>query len=173
METLVNKVAQSGIITFNLEDYFPNKDIISLDIKNFLFMGLILKEKEFRQSLKDHDWLQYSNKIVLISCSEDAILPSWSYMLLESYLADVAEDVYYGTKEEFLIMYYKNVIKDLDLTLFDEKRIVIKGCGEKPVPAAAYGMITSRLKSCALSIMFGEPCSTVPIYKKPKNPSNE
>ncbi len=169
METLVNKVAQSGIITLNLEDYFPNKDIISLDIKNFLFMGLILKEKEFRQSLKDHDWVQYSNKIVLISCSEDAILPSWSYMLLESYLGDVAEDVYYGTKEEFLIMYYKNVIKDLDLTLFDEKRIVIKGCGEKPVPAAAYGMITSRLKPHALSIMFGEPCSTVPIYKKPKN----
>jgi len=168
MEILINKVAESGIITLNLENYFPKNEIISLDIKDFLFMEMILKEKEFRQSLKDKDWSKYTDKIVLIICSADAIIPSWAYMLLESYLSDVAYEVYYGTKEQFLVMHYKNHINNLDISSFEDKRIVIKGCGEKPVPAAAYGMMTSRLKPHTLSIMFGEPCSTVPIYKKSK-----
>ncbi len=168
METLVNKVAESGIKTLNLEDYFPKKRIVSFDIKDYLFMEMILKEKDFRLALKSKDWSIYRDSIVLIHCSVDAIIPSWAYMLLESYLTEVAHDIYYGSKEEFLRMHYRSEIKNLDTTVFEDQRIVIKGCGEKPVPSSAYGMITSKLKPYAQSIMFGEPCSTVPVFKRPR-----
>lgn len=168
MEALVNKVSESGIMTLNLEDYFPHHKIVTLDIKKYLFMEMILKEKDFRQALKETEWKEFHDAIVLIVCTTDSIIPSWAYMLLESYLADVAFEVYYGSEEEFLKVHYKNKIQHLDAKEYEDKRVVIKGCGNKPVPAAAYGMITSRLKPYAQSIMFGEPCSTVPIFKRPR-----
>ena len=164
---LVNRVAQSGIITLNLEDYFPEVEIIDFDLKEYLFQGLILKEKDFRLALKEHDWQAYSGKVVCVFCSSDAIIPVWAYMLVASYLTPVAEQVFTGQREEFISSYYKKELSILDGSKYDNARIVIKGCSNKPVPASAYALLTQILKPYAKSIMYGEPCSTVPIYKKP------
>lgn len=165
---LVNRVANSGLITINLEHYWPKADIVTFDIKDYLFMELILKEKDFRIALKEHDWSQYDGKIVTILCSTDAIIPTWAYMLVSSYLVGHAHDIYQGTQEEYLKGYYSQLIRDMDITEYEDKRLVIKGCSNKPVPTIAYALITARLKESALSIMYGEPCSTVPITKRPK-----
>jgi hypothetical protein len=165
---LVNKVAESGIITINLEQYFPKATIVVFDLKDYLFHGLILKEKEFREALKQLDWSVYQEKTVLITCSSDAIIPLWAYMLVASNLSGIAVDLYHGTEEEYLNMHYHTALNQLDLTQYKDKRIVIKGCSDKPVPAYAYAKITSLLKPYAQSIMFGEPCSTVPIFKRPR-----
>ena len=167
-ETLINRVANSGIITINLEQYYPTSEIIQFDLKDYLYMELILKEKDFRQALKEIDWDTYSNKILLIHCSNDAVIPLWAYMLVASYAEGCAQETYVGDKEAYLNHHYQNVIKNLDLTSYTDKRIVIKGCSNMPVPAGAYQCLTRRLKPLALSIMFGEPCSMVPIYKRPK-----
>ena len=167
-DILVNRVANSGIITLNLEKYFPEQEIAHFDLKDYLFMEMILKEKDFRKSLKEMDWSQYKGKILLIYCSNDAIIPLWSYMLVASYAHDVVHDTYVGDEEAYLNHHYQNVINEMDLSAYKDKRIVIKGCSNKPVPAGAYQNLTRRLKSSALSIMFGEPCSMVPIYKKKK-----
>ena len=167
-EALINRVANSGIITINLEQYYPSSEIIQFDLKDYLYMELILKEKDFRQALKEIDWDEYTDKILLIHCSNDAIIPLWAYMLVASYAESKVQDTYVGDLEAYLNHHYQNVIKDLDLTSFEEKRIVIKGCSNKPVPAGAYQSLTRKLKPFALSIMFGEPCSMVPIYKQPK-----
>ncbi|MGB4961221.1 MAG: DUF2480 family protein [Saprospiraceae bacterium] len=166
--TLVNRVAQSGIITINLEDYFPKHAFDVFDIKDFLFHGLILKEKEFREALKNFEWTKYQSKIVLVVCSTDAIIPLWAYMLIETHLTGIAADTYQGSEEEYLRMHYKNIIQNIDGSSYDGQRIVIKGCGNKPVPSYAYASITAQLKPYAQSIMFGEPCSTVPIFKRPR-----
>jgi len=167
-ETLINRVANSGIITINLEQYYPTSEIIQFDLKDYLYMELILKEKDFRQALKEIDWDAYSDKILLIHCSNDAIIPLWAYMLVASYAEGHAQETYVGDQEAYLNHHYQNVIKNLDLTSYTDKRIVIKGCSNMPVPAGAYQSLTRRLKPLALSIMFGEPCSMVPIYKRPK-----
>ncbi len=167
-ETLINRVANSGIITINLEQYYPSSEIIQFDLKDYLYMELILKEKDFRKALKEIDWDGYTGKILLIHCSNDAIIPLWAYMLVASYAESKAQETYVGNQEAYLNHHYQNVIKDLDLNSFEEKRIVIKGCSNKPVPAGAYQSLTRKLKPLALSIMFGEPCSMVPIYKRPK-----
>jgi len=166
--TLVNRVAESGIITFNLEDYFPKSDFISFDIKDYLFHGLILKEKDFRDALKTMDWSAYQGKIVLVDCSNDAIIPLWAYMLINQHLANVASDIYNGTQEEYLKMYYREVLQKIDYQQYKDQRVVIKGCSNRPVPANAYAHITSMMQPYAQSIMFGEPCSTVPIFKRPR-----
>lgn len=166
--TLINKVAESGIITINLEDYFPQKEFAVFDIKDYLFHGLILKEKEFREALKNQDWNNYKDKIVLVICSTDAIIPLWAYMLIEIYLKDVAFDTYQGGNEEYLRMHYRLILQHLQPEQYKDQRVVIKGCGNRPVPSYAYSMITSVLKPFAQSIMFGEPCSTVPIFKRPR-----
>lgn len=165
---LVNRVAESGIITINLEDYFPKNEFAIFDIKDYLFHGLILKEKDFRESLKNLDWSVYSNKIVLIVCNTDAIIPLWAYMLIEICLCDIAADTYHGCEEEYLKMYYRFILQKINPSQYQDQRIVIKGCGNKPVPAFAYSNITALLKPFAQSIMFGEPCSTVPIFKRPR-----
>jgi hypothetical protein len=165
---LVNKVAESGLITINLENYFPKHSFAVFDLKDYLFHGLILKEKEFRDALKSLDWTRYEQKLVLITCSTDAIIPLWAYMLIESYLHGIAADTYQGSEEEYLRMYYRNVLSQIDVAKYIDQRIVIKGCSNKPVPAYAYGYITQLLKPYAQSIMFGEPCSTVPIFKRPR-----
>ncbi|MFT6338568.1 MAG: hypothetical protein ACJATI_005342 [Halioglobus sp.] len=167
-ETLVNRVANSGIITINLEQYYPNSELVPFDLKDFLFMEMILKEKDFRKALKEVNWEQYQSKVLLIHCSNDAIIPLWAYMLVASHAESNAEETYVGNEEAYLNHHYQSVIKNLDLSSYAAKRIVIKGCSNKPVPAGAYQSLTRRLKPTALSIMFGEPCSMVPIYKRPK-----
>jgi hypothetical protein len=165
---LVNRVDQSGLVTINLENFYPTHTITTFDIKDYLFHGLILKEKDFRAALKEHDWSRYKDTILCLYCSTDAILPVWAFMLVSSYASTYAKDIFVGTTDQYLTHYYNNFISKLDLEEYIDKRIVIKGCSDKPVPPSAYAAITTRLKDHALSIMYGEPCSTVPIYKRAK-----
>ena len=166
MEALRNKVAESGIITINLENYIPQEEICSFDIKDFLFMEMLLKEKEFRQSLDNHNWEQYSNKHVAIFCSTDAIIPMWAYMLVASRLTPVVKSVFEGSKEELYKKLFLDNIQAIETKEFEDKRVVIKGCGEKEIPPYAYTAISNQLLPKVKSLMYGEPCSTVPVYKK-------
>ncbi len=165
---LVNRVANSGLITINLESYYPNEELIHFDIKEFLWKEFILKEKDFRVSLKELDWSSYEGKTVLVYCSNDAIVPVWAYMLVSSYVSKAGGNSYATSEEEFVKMHYRNQIDALDVSAYEGKRIVIKGCSDKPVPASAYLDIQNRLTGVAQSVMYGEPCSTVPIYKQPR-----
>ena len=164
--TFVNKVAESGIITLNLEDYYLKEEVITFDMKEYLFMGLILKEKDFREALKILDTEIYFNKIVALTCSADAIIPIWAFMLVASLLQPVAKEIIYGTepfaKETILL---RN-IEQIDTDIYNEARLVIKGCGELPIGESAYVAITQKLRPVAKSIMYGEPCSTVPVFKR-------
>ncbi len=166
METIVNKVAESGLIVLNLEDYLPKSACVVFDLKDFLFMGMILKEKDFRQNLKELDWQAFVNKNVAVTCSADAIIPHWAFMLCATYLAPIAHMVFYGTKEEMQQEILLNNIRQIKGTDFQDKRIVIKGCGDALIPPAAYFEITRSLLPFVKSLMYGEPCSTVPVYKK-------
>ncbi|NNE26562.1 MAG: DUF2480 family protein [Saprospiraceae bacterium] len=166
---LINRVANSGIKVLNLEDYYPQEELIAFDLKPYLFKELILKEKDFRSALKALDWSIYQNKIVVVFNSTQAIIPVWAYMLVSAYLSGVASEVFQGTKEEYLKLHYQKVLKDLDFSSYQEDRVVIKGCSNKPVPASAYAEATHKLKPFAQSIMYGEPCSTVPIFKRPRD----
>lgn len=165
---LVNRVAASGIITLNLEEYFPNEEIKTFDLKDYLFMELILKEKDFRAALAEHDWTQYEGKYLCVFCSADAIIPTWAYMLVTSYASPYALQIEHATEQEFIKMHYQRVLEAMEVADFEDKRIVIKGCSHRPVPTSAYMELTRRLRPIAKSIMYGEPCSTVPIYKKPR-----
>ena len=168
-EAIVNKVANSGLITIDLEEYLPKEEIVAFDLKDHLFRGLILKEKDFRETLKNYDWSIYQNKNVAVFCSADAIIPLWAYMLVVSYLQPVAKEVYVGTIAE---MYKHLVIKNissLNQNDFADQRLVIKGCGDVPIENYAYAEITKLLRPVAKSIMYGEPCSTVPIFKARKS----
>lgn len=165
-ETIINKVAESGLITIDPATYYPKGDIIIFDLKDFLFMEMILKEKDFRQALKDLDWNKYAEKIVTITCSADAIIPLWAYMLVATYLQPLANEFFFGTKEQaFEKLYLKNIGK-INAQDFEDKRVVIKGCGSKPIPEAVYVEIVSILRPVVKSIMYGEACSTVPVFKK-------
>ena len=163
---LVNRVAQSGLITVNLEDYFPAGELLSFDLKDYLFMGLILKEKDFREALKAHDWAQYFNKNLAVFCSADAIIPMWAWMLVATWAGPVANDVFQGTPDEFVRFSFAKKLAAIRPADFEGKRIVIKGCSDRPVPASAYLELTRLLQPVAASIMFGEPCSTVPVFRK-------
>jgi hypothetical protein len=163
---LVNRVASSGLVTIDLEEFFPEGDVVGFDLKDYLFMGLILKEKDFREALKTHDWTRYAGKNVAVYCSADAIIPLWAYMLVATYAAAYARDVVQTLPENYVEWSYLKTLAALDLAGYADKRIVVKGCSDKPVPASAYLEITRRLQPVARSIMFGEPCSTVPVYKK-------
>ena len=167
-KTLINKIANSVLVTINLEDLFPDSPIASFDLKDYLFKGLILKEKDFRQALKDHIWTEYKGQYLCIYCSGDAIIPTWAYMLVAINAQDHAINVYQGNPKEFLTHYYSSIIENLDFSKYSNQRIVIKGCSNKPVPAGAYAALTHKLKPISRSIMYGEPCSTVPIYKRPR-----
>jgi hypothetical protein len=164
-EEIVNKISQSALITLDLEKYFPEERITMFDLKPFLFMELILKEKDFRAALQDTDWNQYRDQIVGVYCSSDAIIPLWAYMLVAGWLAPVAKDVVQGDEQTVLRQVISEKIAAIDPAEFMDKRIVVKGCGEKAIGAFAYLEITKRLRPVAKSIMFGEPCSTVPVYK--------
>lgn len=165
-DIFINKVAQSGILTLNLEDFLPKEEVVVFDMKDYLFMGLILKEKDFRESLKNLDTSTFENKIIALTCSADAVIPMWAYMLVASALQPVATEVVYGTSEEVFKEILLRNIAAVEIENYTEKRIVLKGCGEKPIPEAGYVAMTQKLRPVAKSIMYGEPCSTVPVYKK-------
>ena len=167
-ETFVNKVAESGIITIDLETYFPKEEIVLFDMKDYLFMGLILKEKDFRQALKELDTSVFANKVVAITCSADAVIPMWAYMLVSGLLQPVAREIIFGNEETATKRLLLKNIGTISLDAYADKRIVIKGCGEKPVPEEAYVEITKLLRPVVKSIMYGEPCSTVPVFKAEK-----
>jgi hypothetical protein len=165
-EQIINRVSQSPIITLDLEAYFPREEIVVFDMKDYLFMGLILKEKDFREALKNLDLHLYAGKAVAVTCTADAVIPVWAYMLVASYLQPVAAELFFGTAWELKQQLLLRNIAGLDLNQFADKRIVIKGCGDKPVGEAAYLEATRLLRPVAKSIMYGEPCSTVPIFKR-------
>lgn len=167
-EALVNRVAAAGLITLKLEEHWPKAPFATFDLKDYLFMELILKEKDFRAAVKEHDFSQYEDKILLVYCSADAIIPNWAYMLVAAAAAPFAADIYQGTEAEFLRQHYRKVVENLAVSGFADKRVVIKGCGEKTIPASAYLDITKHLQPHVKSLMFGEPCSTVPVYKRPR-----
>lgn len=165
-EVIINKVSESALITLNLEEYFPTDEIALFDMKDYLFMGLILKEKDFRESLKNLDLLKYTNKSVAVTCSTDAVIPIWAYMLVASHLQPVVNAIIFGTEEQLKKELLLKNIGRIKLDDFADKRVVIKGCGELPVGEAAYLEATKILRPVAKSIMYGEPCSTVPIFKR-------
>lgn len=165
---IVNRVANSGLVNLNLENYFPVDDLVNFDLKPHLFKELILKEKDFRAALKEIEWSGYQDQVLLVYCSSDAIIPVWAYMLVAAYAAPFAKTVYQGDQSAYLRDHYRRVLETMDFEEHEGKRIVIKGCSNKPVPPAAYVELTSRLKPFAQSVMYGEPCSTVPIFKRPR-----
>ncbi len=165
-DVIVNKVAESGLITLDLEQYYPKDEIAVFDLKLYLFMGLILKEKDFRAALQQLDWDQYRGRHVAVHCSADAVIPIWAYMLVASYLEPVALEVVFGTADDLRKQVFLKNIQQINIEELVDKRVVVKGCGELPIGEFAYMEITRRLRPIAKSIMYGEPCSTVPIYKK-------
>jgi len=165
-DPIVNKVAESGLVTIDLEDFYPREDTAVFDLKGFLFMEMILKEKDFRDKLKDHDWQRYRDKYVAVYCSTDAIIPMWAYMLAVSYLQPVAKDIVMGDEQELHRHLFLKNLSNINKNEFVDKRVVIKGCGEVPIGDFAYAEITKLLLPLVKSIMYGEACSTVPVYKK-------
>ena len=166
MEPIVNKVAQSGLNGFDLADLYPKGERVVYDIKDNLFHGLILREKDFRQFVKEHDWSLYQGKHVALVCSTDAIVPTWAYMLLANKLAPFAETVAFGTPDTLETLLFEKAIAGLDIEQYRDQRVVVKGCGEIDIPVSAFVELTTRLTQVAKSIMYGEPCSTVPIFKR-------
>ena len=170
-DEFVNKVSESGIITLDLEDFYPKEETAVFDMKDHLFMGLILKEKDFREIMKNLDLSVYKEKNIALTCSADAVIPVWAYMLAVSYLQPVANEIIFGDSDFLHKTILLKNIAAINITDYEDKRVVIKGCGELPISEAAYVAVTSLLRPVAKSIMYGEPCSTVPIYKKTKTPA--
>jgi hypothetical protein len=171
MDGIVNRVAESGLITIDLEEFYPQAGVTVFDISRHLHQGLLLREKDFREFIKTHDWSAYKGAVVAVTCSTDAIVPTWAYMLLALSLSPVAEGVYLAEPEKALEFYYLEKILAIDPAAYSDARVVIKGCSNKPVPASAYVALTARLRPAVKSVMYGEPCSTVPLYKAArKNP---
>ncbi|GAA4405804.1 DUF2480 family protein [Nibrella viscosa] len=167
-EPIVNRVAKSGLVTLDLEEYYHPGERVVYDLKDNLYMGLILKEKDLREFLKTHDWSQYAGKNVAITCTEDAIIPTWAYMLLTLQLQPYANMVVFGDLNALEEKLYFDAIARINPEDYRDGRVVIKGCSKVPVPTAAYVEITRILKPVVQTLMFGEPCSTVPLYKRAK-----
>jgi hypothetical protein len=165
-EPFVNKVAESGLITIDLETWYPREETAVFDMKDYLFMQMILKEKDFREQLKNTDWSVYAGKHIALTCSADAIIPVWAWMLVASYLEPVAKEIIMGDEKELQKALFLKNIAAIDLNEYTDKRVVVKGCGETPIGDYVYMEITRRLRPVVKSIMYGEPCSTVPVYKK-------
>ncbi|MCC5937236.1 MAG: DUF2480 family protein [Lunatimonas sp.] len=166
MSDIVNRVEKSGIVSLNLEEYYLQGERVVFDLKPFLFQEMIVKEKDFRRSLKELDWSQYEGKYVAVSNSVDAIVPTWAYMLVMSYLVPVAQEAIVGGLDELERYLMTKVLSEIDPLDFQGKSVVVKGCSKYPVPLQAYGEVVKLLMSSARSIMFGEPCSTVPLWKE-------
>ncbi|MFP2995607.1 DUF2480 family protein [Spongiivirga sp. MCCC 1A20706] len=165
-EEIINRVANSKLVTINLEDFYPDGKRVLFDIKEWLFEGFVLREKEFRSKVKEHDWSQYQDSYVALTCSSDAIIPGWAYMLLTIQLSPFAKKIVTGDLEVLETAIYQDIIANLSVDEFHNKPIIIKGCTNKPVPANAYLFLANKLESIAKSIMYGEACSSVPLYKK-------
>lgn len=165
-EAIPNKIANSGLITLSLEDFYPSGERKHLDIAPWLYEGLILKEKDFRQHIKEHDWTQYQDAYVSVDCSTDAIIPQWTYMLLGSMLQPYAKKTVYGNASQLESILMEEAFNSFDFSKYESERIILKGCGDLPIPPHAFLSFVERLKPHAKSIMFGEACSTVPIYKR-------
>jgi hypothetical protein len=163
---IINKVATSGLITLEMDSFLPKEEIVELDIAPQLWQGLALKEKDFRQWGKEYDWNQYQGKAVAVFCSADAIIPHWAFMLISSQLNGIAAQVQFGNKAEAEIQLIFQNIDQLDLARFEGQRVIVKGCGKKDLPFSTYGRLTHRLTTVVKSLMFGEPCSTVPVFKR-------
>lgn len=172
MEEIKNKVAESGLVTIDLEKLLTPQEVMGFDIKDFLFMELLLKEKDFRESMASHDWNQYKNKSVAVFCSSDAIIPMWAYMLIVSNLSPVAKSVFQGTVDEMIKINSIEEIRKFNTSEYEGKRVVVKGCGDNPIPSFAYVEISAKLLPVVKSLMYGEPCSTVPVYKRTTLTSN-
>ncbi len=166
MEEIVNKVANSPLITLNLEEYYDKTEFVDFDMKEHLFQGLILREKDFRAFIKECDWTIYQNRNVALFCTADAIVPTWAYMLVANKLSGIAKNVFFGSQQEMQQSIMLGQLANLKVEDYQDKMVVIKGCSNYDVPIGAYVAITELLSPVVKSIMFGEPCSTVPIYKK-------
>jgi hypothetical protein len=168
-DALVNKIAESGLITLKPEEWVPDTRPLSFDLKSYLFKELILREQDFRDSMKSHDWTQYQDKPLCVFCSADAIIPSWAYMLVTTMASPYASDVFFGTPEQWTTQKILNHIQQLDINAYTDQRVIIKGCSDEvTIGPEIYVALTHRLVPVVKSLMFGEPCSTVPVYKRPK-----
>jgi len=165
-ETIVNKVAESGLVTIDLEEYYPKGEIKIFDLKDYLFMGMILKEKDFRTNLQSINWEEYTGKYVGVICSADAIIPAWAYMLVASYLQPFAKEVVVGDEKTVINTIFIKRLAAIDAAGYQDKRVIIKGCGDVQVPETAYLEITNKLRPFVKSLMYGEACSNVPVYKR-------
>lgn len=165
-EQIVNKVANSGLVNFDLEEHYPQGKRVLIDLKDWLYEGLILKEKDFRQAVKVHDWKQYQDQYVCINCSVDAIIPMWAYMLISNAASAYTKAIVKGSLENLELVLFHDLIQKLDVEPFLNQRVIIKGCSNLPIPESAYVAITNKLSPVVKSIMYGEACSSVPIFKK-------
>jgi len=163
---IINRVANSKLVTIDLEDFYPEGNRIVIDLKDWLYEGLVLREKDFRQHVKEHDWSKYQDNYIAIQCSTDAIIPAWAFMLVSINLEPYAKKVLLGSLENLETSIYQDIINNLDVNTYKDKPIIIKGCSKKPVPTNALTMLANRLKPTAKSIMYGEACSSVPLFKK-------
>jgi hypothetical protein len=166
-DEIINKVANSGLITIDLEEFYPKGERILFDLKPLLFHELILKEKDFREYIKQHDWSGYQNKFVAITCTADAVVPTWAYMLISIALEPFAKLIVFGSLETLEAIVFHDAVQSINFTDYTDKRVVIKGCSNLPVSTNAYVELVKGLRPFAKSIMYGEPCSTVPLYKTP------
>jgi hypothetical protein len=166
MDEIINKVANSALEVFDLEDYYPSGIRTQIDISQWLFEGFLLKEKDFREALKNHDWSQYQNQFVAIHCSTEAIIPAWATILVTVYLYPFAKKVVLGNFIDLETALYQEIIPQIDFSKYQDKPVILKGCSKKPVPESAYLMAIQKLQPFAKSIMYGEACSAVPLFKK-------
>lgn len=168
-ETLVNRVANSGLITLKPEEWVSSVIPASIDLKDFLFKGLILKEQEFRDMMKSHDWTQYKDKILCVFCSADAIIPNWAYMLIASNTSPFVDEIFFGTPTAWLSRQLLAHVEKLDVLPYQDQIVIIKGCSDgMEIGPEIYTALTAKLVPVVKTLMFGEPCSTVPVYKRPK-----
>lgn len=167
-EEIINRVANSKLITFDLEDLYRPGNRQLVDISQWLDQGFILRESEFRKSIKEHDWSQYTNAFVALHCSTDAIVPAWAYMLVTTHMQGIAKKVITGDLALLETILYTEVIQGIDVTPYENLPVIVKGCSNKPVPENAYLLLIEKLQPVARSLMFGEACSSVPLYKKAK-----
>jgi hypothetical protein len=165
-EEIINRVTNSKLVVVDLEEYYPKGKRTVLDIKDWLFEELVLREKDFREQVKLHDWSQYQDDFVALTCTSDAIVPAWAFMLLTMHLQPFAKNIVIGSLEQLETTIYQDIIENLDVQPFKDKPLIIKGCAHKPVPANAYIMLSKKLRPIAQSIMYGEACSSVPLYKR-------
>jgi hypothetical protein len=168
-EEIVNRVNNSALFTFDLEDLYEQGERVLIDIKDQLYEGLILREKDFRTFIRDHFWSDYKDKLVAITCSSDAIIPTWAYMLMTVALQPYARKIVFGNLDNLERVLYQQALEKVDWEKFRDNKIVVKGCSKVNVPVEAYVEVVSKLRPLAASIMYGEACSTVPLFKKPKN----